>query len=318
MTLLLRDREVRSLAMFPEAVEVVASGVVSAAQSAATERSIVRFRSGWLRIMSGTLPEYDVFGFKAFHLVPGEGVRYLIALYRLKDGEPLALIDGNYVTIARTSAAAAAAAARYFGDEPFRLGIVGTGTLARDGLRALASVCRIESARVYSRSAGNRERYASELAGQVGIEIKPADAVAAATAGADMVLCATQTDGTVAVEAADVRAARYISSVSSTLPGQRELDGHAIASAGLVVIDTPDALRESGDLLAAADAGLSEERVMLLSVFLSEAAAPAAPPIVYKSIGSVEQDLALAHALWKAAEQRAVGQHVDPVEMLRV
>lgn len=313
MTLLLRDPEVRALASFPEAVDVVASGIVSAAGGAA-ERSTTRFGSGWLRIMSGTLPEQDLLGFKAFHLVPGHGVGYLIALYRLSDGESLALIDGNYVTSARTSAAAAAAARHFFGDAPLAVGVIGSGRLARDGLRALSSVCRVTSARVYSRGAENRESYAAELGPALELDVSAVASASAATAHADMVLCATQTEGTVALAAAEAGEARYISSVSSTLPAQRELDEHVIAAAGLVVIDTPDALHESGDLLAADAAGLDRDNVLLLSEYLSREVPDAQAPLVYKSIGSVEQDLALAGAVWAEAERRGVGQRIEAIE----
>jgi ornithine cyclodeaminase len=267
--------------------------------------------------MSGTLPAQDVFGFKAFHLIPGAGVRYLVALYRLSDGEPLALIDANHITVARTSAAAAAAASRYFGSEPVALGVIGTGTLARDGLRALASVCSISRARVFSRSAENRESYAEQLGGELGLDIAAAPSPGAATAEADMVLCATQTDGTVALHADDAGPARYISSVSSTLPAQRELDGRVIATAGTVVVDTPDALRESGDLIAAREAGLDDERVVLLASYVSQGAAGRDGRVVYKSIGSVEQDLSLAAAVWREAQRRGAGEPVEAIEAPR-
>lgn len=312
MTRLIRDPEVRALVSFPEAVKVVAQGVI--ARPGTLERSTARFDSGWIRTMTGTLPEQDVLGFKAFHLVPGAGVRYLVALYRLSDGEPLALVDGNYITVARTSAAAAAAAARFFGTEPIAVGIIGSGRLARDGLRALASVCQISRAQVYSRNSANRESYVAELGAELDLELDAAGSAAAAGAGADMMLAATQTSGAVALAAADLRTPRYISSVSSTLPIQRELDEHVIAKAGLVVIDTPDALRESGDLLAAEQAGLDRERVVLLADFLSERADLDRAPIVYKSIGSVEQDLALASSVWREAERRTIGAQIEAIE----
>jgi ornithine cyclodeaminase/alanine dehydrogenase-like protein (mu-crystallin family) len=122
----------------------------------------------------------------------------------------------------------------------------------------------------------------------------------------------------VALKAEDVGPAQYVSSVSSTLPVQRELDGSVIASASLVVIDTKDALCESGDLLAAAEAGLEEHSVILLSDYLSREPKPPTGRVVYKSIGSVEQDLALAGAVFKAAEQTGAGQHIDPVEAPRM
>jgi alanine dehydrogenase len=315
VTRLIRDGDVRRLISFPEAVEVVGRGVT--AGPGALERSMARFDSGWLRIMSGTLPADDVLGFKAFHLIPSVGVRYLVSLYRLSDGEPLALLDGNYLTVARTSAAAAAAASRFFGTEAVRVGIIGSGTLARDGLRALASVCHVSAARVYSRTAANRDRYVADLGAELEIELAAVESPVAAGDGADMMLAATQTGGVVALAADHLSGSRYISSVSSTIPIQRELDEGVIASAALVVLDTPDALHESGDLIAAQQAGLDRARTVLLADFLVRAPEPHRTPVVYKSIGSVEQDLSLAVATWREAERLGIGEEIEPIEQPR-
>src|SRR5207244_12428401 len=104
---------------------------------------------GWLRLMGGALPDSDVFGFKAFHLGSG-GVRYLTGLYRLSTGEPLALLDANELTVVRTGAAAAAAARTFFGSGPIAVGVLGTGTFARSGLRTLAAACAVTAVRVHS------------------------------------------------------------------------------------------------------------------------------------------------------------------------
>jgi ornithine cyclodeaminase/alanine dehydrogenase-like protein (mu-crystallin family) len=313
VTRLIRDSDARRLITFPEAVDVVAGGVRAAA-GAPAERSTAQLESGWMRIMSGALPAEDVLGFKAFHLIPGAGVRYLISLYRLSDGEPLALIDGNYVTVARTSAAAAAAARKVFGEREIDVGIIGTGTLARDGLRALASVCRLRRARAFSRNPANRGSYASELSAELDLELTPVETPAEAAGGASMMLCATQTHGRVALTAADAGAVRYVSSVSSTLPIQRELDEHVIAAADLVVIDTDDALHEAGDLLAAAAIGLDRARVVRLADFLGDQKLSADQTVVYKSIGSVEQDLALATDLWRRAERGGRGEVIAAIQ----
>lgn len=132
-----------------------------------------------------------------------------------------------------------------------------------------------------------------------------------------MLLCATQTDGVVALLADNIGPTRFISSVSSTLPIQRELDEHAIAAAGLVVIDTPDALRESGDLIAAGELGLDQRRVVLLADFLARGLDTDSSSVVYKSIGSIEQDLALAVATWKEAERCGIGEIIEPLEQPR-
>jgi len=320
MTRVLRDADVQRVVGFPEAVAVARDGVVGAFGPATArggsvaERSTARHGDGWLRVMSGLLPGLDVLGFKAFSLVPGVGVRYLIALYRLSTGEALALVDANRLTVVRTSATAAAAARHYWGEQPIAIGIVGSGLQAQDGLRALASVCAVRHVKVFSPTPSSRERYAAELSSELGVDVTAAASPADAVAGADMALCATQTRGTVALSADDAGDVQYVSSVSSTLPSQRELDERLISSAATVILDTPDALEESGDLIAARKLGLDPTRVLALASFL-DGSEPVHFPAVYKSIGSVEQDLSLAYAAWQAAEAADVGQVIDPIEL---
>lgn len=318
MTLVLRDDDVRRLVRFPQAVEVVRDGIAGDGDSV-VERSTVRYGEGWLRVMSGVLPALDVLGVKAFALTPGVGVRYLCALYRLSSGEPLALIDANQLTVMRTSAAAAAAARKYWDDRRIAVGVIGAGLQARDGLRALASVCEISRARVFSPTPASREGYAAELGEELGIALAPAPSPAEALAEAEMALCATQTPGVVALPAAEVPdRVEYVSSVSSTLPQQRELDGRLIAAAATVVLDTRDALQESGDLLAANDAGLEESRTVLLADYLRRPGAAAGRGrVVYKSIGSAEQDLAIAYAAYLAARESGGTESVAEIEALK-
>ena len=56
---------------------------------------------------------------------------------------------------------------------------------------------------------------------------------------------------------------------------------------------------------------------MLLGEELAAARADHAGPVVFKSIGSVEQDLVLAHHLVEAAVQSGSGRTADAVASLR-
>src|SRR5262249_48345053 len=158
------------------------------AASAPGQRVNVPLPTGWIRLMGGCLPDSDVLGFKAFHLVRGHAVRYLTALYRLSTGEPLALVDANELTVLRTSAAAAAAASAFWGDEEIRVGVVGSSVFARSGFETLRSVCRVREARVFSRTAARREAFAADLScAAVGAQDE--------LAPSDMLLCCTATQG---------------------------------------------------------------------------------------------------------------------------
>src|SRR5688500_8620600 len=102
-----------------------------------------------------------------------------------------------------------------------------------------------------------------------------------------MIVCATQTRGKIALRSSDVGSARYVSSISSTLPTQRELDERILTGADRVIIDTPDALEESGDVIEACQRGLELARVEHLSNFLAAPSADRQGVTVYKSIGSI-------------------------------
>lgn len=320
MTLILRDGDVRGLVRFPDAVAAVADGVVAAAgadgkPAAVAQRLRVPLPDGWLRIMAGTLPALGVFGYKGLHLVGDGSVRYLCALYCLDTGRPLALIDAKYLTVARTSAAAAAAAARFFGQQLVSVAIIGSGAQARDGLRALASVVTVSAARVFSPTAAHRQRYAEELGAELGLQVEPVPSAVEAADGADMALCVTQTGGAVALRQDDLDGVAYVSSIGSTLPSQRELDEHVIEQAATVVVDVEDALHEAGDLLAARR--LDASRVQSLGDYLVAGPRDRSGLVVYKSIGSVEQDLALAASVWRLAETERRGEVIADVEALK-
>ena len=319
MTLLLREGDIRRSVTAGASVDAIADALATANRTGgiARARSTAMTDGGWLRTTSGSLPELDLLGFKAFHLVPGVGARYLTALYRLSTGEPLALLDGNHLTVARTSAAAAAAARQYFGERPITVGVIGSGAQARDGLLALAAACRVAAVRVYSRSRDRRQQFAAEHREVLAIAVCAVASAREATADADMVLCATQTPGTVALGDEDVAAPDFISSISSTLPAQRELDARVIVRAARLVIDTPDALHESGDLLAAAELGMEGVPIVELGTYLCDSGAPRVPTTVYKSIGSVEQDLAIAHLALTVATRLGLGERVEPIEGLK-
>ena len=129
-----------------------------------------------------------------------------------------------------------------------------------------------------------------------------------------MILCGTDSAGEVVLPAGSVGSARYVSSIGSTLPAQRELDGSLIASADRVIIDTLDAVHESGDMIDAQAKSLDESRLLILARFLSQAPERATGLTVYKSIGSIEQDLVLATSVWRQAERSGTGETIDPIE----
>jgi alanine dehydrogenase len=294
------------------ALAVVGGGVASG-------RVTLPFDGGWMRIMGAVVPSLDLFGYKEFHLAAENTVRYAVHLFRLSDGAPLGVVDGALVTPLRTAAAAAVASEWFFGrGRSVRLAVVGSGAEAQSGVRALNAVLALKDVRVTSRSQANRDRCAEILRTDTGLPVGSVATVRDAVDGADMVYVATNSGGAVVTSREELHGVPFVASIGSTLPTQRELHGDVLAGASCVVVDTWEVLEESGDAIAAAELGLARDRVMLMGDMRDRSWQDGVGQVVYKSIGSPEQDLVLAHRIIGAAQTSGdFGRPMEPLSTIK-
>jgi ornithine cyclodeaminase/alanine dehydrogenase len=273
---------------------------------------------GFFRVMPAVIAGMDVMGLKAFNGTPDGTVRYVIALWSVSSGELIALVDASYLTAARTGAVTGVAQRAIAGrGGATEVGVIGSGLEARTNLEAICAVADVRSAKVFSPTAGRRELFAREMSERIGIDVA---AVASAREAADAptVLVATNTgagSGVVALESAWLESARHVNTIGSTMPILREVDGALFGRADLVVLDTPHAAGESGDLQAAAAEGhWDDAKVRLLSdvVATGAPAANGGPSLtVFKSVGTALQDLVAAKAVHEVAVERGLGRELD-------
>lgn len=266
---------------------------------------------GWMRVLAASLPTEGVFGYKEFHYSPGGAVRYAVHLFATDDGRPLGIVDAAHLTPLRTAAAAAAAAAAFYraADRGLVVAVIGSSTEAMAGLTSLASTLPVAAARVVSRRAVNRERFAATARSTLQL---PVDAVAdarTACAGADLVYVATNSGGAVVAGPDDLADVPLVLTIGSTMTDQREIAGEVFVSADRVVLDTFDAWDESGDILEARAAGLQRDRVELLGAYLDDPG-ECTGRLVYKSIGAPDQDIALAAALVRSLRENDIDGRV--------
>lgn len=278
-----------------------------------TGRLTLPLPGGWMRLLGAVVPSLGVFGYKAFHLSPQASVRYAVHLFAVEDGRPLGVVDGALLTPLRTAGAAAAAAVAYLdgGPAPVDVGVIGSSTEAEAGLRALASALPVGKVRVASRSEEHRRRFAMRMAAELDLDVEPVSDAAALSSHSHVVYVGTASGGSVVVDAADLGTAPLVLSIGSTLPVQRELAADVFTGAALVVVDTADALEESGDVIAAREAGFDASRVVPLGRFLEATPVHRPARTVYKSVGSPEQDVVLAAAVLDSAREHGFGRRTD-------
>jgi ornithine cyclodeaminase/alanine dehydrogenase-like protein (mu-crystallin family) len=234
---------------------------------------------------------------KAYHLIEGAGVRYLVSLYRLADGELLAVMDGRLITDLRTGAASGVVARRVAAGSAVRVGLIGAGHQSRMQLESLAAVYPVRSATVFSPTPAHREAFAREMAAKLGFSVIAAESAEAAARGHDVVVAATSSRSREPVlRGAWLDRCRLLCAVGSTRPESVEVDAESFRGAGLVVVDSQRAVEEAGDLEAAVKVGAApaEKQATLAQLVSGKAAVPPQGRVVFKSVGTALQDLALA------------------------
>lgn len=293
-----------------EAAEIAARA--SAAGSATTRRSQVSFDGGWMRLMAAHVPSSGVFGYKEFHLAGGRTVRYCVHVFEEATGRPLGIVDAARITTLRTAATAAVAVRHLLGGRrQARLGVVGTGSEALAGVAALSRVVALKEIRATSRNPVNRERFARAVEQATGHVVTVSSSLEKVLDDVDVAYVATNSGGEVVLRHPDVRDVGVVASIGSTLPAQRELAGEVMASADRVVVDTMDVLEESGDAIEALAAGWDPAAVELLGAAIAGEPPSLDHRVVYKSIGSPEQDLVLAARIVQHAAEVGYGRRID-------
>jgi ornithine cyclodeaminase/alanine dehydrogenase len=268
-----------------------------AGRTSVSGKFVTDFENGAMRVLFAADAAAGYCAMKAYHGIKGVGTRYVVTLYRMSDGELLAIIDGRPITDLRTGAASGVIARKVEIAGAIRVGILGSGNQARTQLEALASVYAIERADVYSPTTSNRERYAHEMSEKLGTAVRAVDTAEAAARGKDVVATASNARSTEPILRRDrLDRCRLLCAVGNTRAQFAEIGADTFADAAFTVVDSRHAFSEAGDLIAAAKAGALPEskRSTLGQLLAGRTSLPRQGLIVFKSVGMALQDLALA------------------------
>jgi alanine dehydrogenase len=213
-------------------------------------------------------------------------------------GEPRALIDGRALTLLRTAAVSAMAADLLAPPNPEVLLMVGTGALSRYLIEGHLAVRKYKSILIWGRDPRKAETIATELEAR-GLTICAQTDLEKATPSADVISCATMSD-TALIKGAWLKSQAHLDLVGSFKPTMREADDERFRRA-FIVVDTLDAIRESGDLIGPLANGIVDRGHILLLKNLIErnVGMPNAHNTVFKSVGVALADLAVAEQLFE-------------------
>ena len=231
-----------------------------------------------------------------------QGLATVQASYLLSDrrsGVPLALLDGEALTLRRTAAASALAARHLLRRDAQTLLIVGAGRLAPWLVRAhLALRPGLSRVLVWARRADQAAALARQLCDE-GIAASAQADLATAVAQADAISCAT-TSTQPLLRGEWLRPGTHLDLVGAFRRDMREADDAAISRCARIVVDTrAGALAEAGDLVQALERGVIAPSAItgdLAELLRMECAGRTADDQItfFKSVGTALEDLAAA------------------------
>jgi ornithine cyclodeaminase/alanine dehydrogenase-like protein (mu-crystallin family) len=267
---------------------------------------------GLLGAMPAYIPSAGL-GAKLVTLFPGNRDRpthqAVIVLFDAETGSPAALVDGTYITEARTAGAAALAARLLARDDARTLAILGTGAQARAHVAAFSRIRDWDEIRIAGRDASKAEQLAAEVGATAAASFEEA------VRGADVVAAATHSPEPVVMREW-LSPGAHVSSVG--YPGYgSELDPAIVWDATLVV-ETRDALAPppagAPELQGLDDSAVHAELGELVAGTRS-GRTTADEITLYKSVGVAAQDLAAAALVVVAARERGAGLEIELEEI---
>jgi len=315
---LLTEADVRSVLTMDDLIDTMASALkrFSTGRVEQPVRLMLRAKGdeGLFATMPAFAREPNALGAKLVTVFGGNHARGLpshlasIVLLDPDTGALLALMDGRYITEARTAAVSAVSSRLLARKTAGSLAIIGTGVQAHSHLDALSRVHTFRSVTVWSPTKAHRDAFAAAH------QVKTADHPGEAVVGADVIVLVTSSP-TPVVENGWVKPGAHVISVGACLPTQREMDADLVARAQLFVDSRTAALVESGDVVQ----GISEGRfgpdhiVAELGEVVNGAGGRRSDTevTIFKSLGMAVEDVTAADLVYRRAVDRNVGRELE-------
>lgn len=294
----LDDEEVRRRLRPGDLIEAMQRALVdfSAGKVEQPVRTLFPFGAGGsiFGLMPCHVPSLPALGAKLVTVVGSNTERGLpthqavILLFDPSTGAPEAVIDGRYITEARTAAVSAVSARLLARKEAKVLGVLGSGVQARSHVEALRLVRDFREVRAWSPTPSRLRRFASETGARA------MDSAEAAVRGADVVVAVTASP-TPVVQSEWVVEGAHVIAAGACLPTHRELDPALVARSRLIVDSRIAALKEAGDVIM----GIGEGRWTKDHIEAELGELPARHSdreiTVFKSLGLAVEDIFAAH-----------------------
>lgn len=322
--LLLSETDVRHLLSMDDLIQSMEAALAefSSGRTQQPLRTVLEIGPGhaFFGVMPAFMPAAGALGTKlvtVFGSNAALGLPSHLATILLLDpttGELLSVMDGRYITEARTAAVSAVSARLLAREDAGVLAILGSGVQARSHLRAFSHVRALRDVRVWSPSESHRRTFAEEMHREIAAHVSPVASAQQAVDGADLVVLATAAREPI-LRSEWIADGAHIAAVGACRPDHREMDTALVKRARVFVDSRTGALAEAGDLVMPMREGAIDAAHIAgeLGQLASGAVAGRLSPgdvTLFKSLGMAVEDVAAAHLAFERATERGLGRGI--------
>lgn len=322
MALVLTEADVKSLVTMDDLIETMGLALTDFSARAVTQpvRTVLQVgeHASFYGVMPAWMPNRPALGTKLVTVFERNAERGLpthlatIVLLDPETGALLALVDGRYITEARTAAVSALSVRHLAREDATVLAIIGSGVQARSHLEAISRVRDISDVRVWSPNRARMELFVKEMRPQSRATISAAPSAQAAVQDATLIVLVTAAKEPV-VKDEWIADGAHICAVGACRPTHREMDAALVARADLYVDSRDAALVEAGDIVLAIKNGAigpSHIKGELGEVVARTCEGRRADNrvTIFKSLGLAVEDVAAAHLVYERARAKGMGK----------
>jgi ornithine cyclodeaminase len=319
--IVLTETDVRALLPMCDLIEAmrVALAAFSSGRVQQPLRTVLEVNAkGFFGVMPAFAAETGALGTKLVTVFGGNaavGLPTHLATILLLDpdtGELRSVLDGRFITEARTAAVSAVSVDLLSRPDATTLAIIGSGVQAQSHLEAISLVRRLSDVRVWSPTEAHRERFAHDAAQIVAAPVRAVADARTAVAGADLIALVSSSREPV-VRSDWVADGAHICAVGACRPDQREMDTPLVSRARVFVDSRTGALAEAGDIVLPIREGALDEGHIAgeLGDVVSgrvQGRTTSSQVTVFKSLGMAVEDVAAAHLVYERATERGLGR----------
>jgi alanine dehydrogenase len=327
--LLLTKRDVQRIVSMEEVIAIVEQAFIaySNGESVVPARTQIPIshENAVALYMPGYVKNLEALGIKIVSVFPNNlerdmaTISSVVIMNDAVTGEPIAAMEGSYLTAMRTGAASGVATKYLAREDADTIAIIGTGIQARTQLEAVCCVRDIKKVKVFDIDKSRAQKYMDDMknaniARTISFEI--AETSEEAIKEAD-IICTTTTSKKPVFSANGLKIGVHINAVGAFTPEMQEIGEDVLKKTSKMCVDSIEAaLEEVGDFIIPIRKGL----MMPADLYgeIGQIASGSRPGrenqeeiTLFKTSGIAVQDVSVGKYILEKAKELGLGQQFD-------